>query len=84
MADTQTVQVQSTFLSKINWTQAVAAAAMLFTLFGHTVPPETQAAVLGVITGLTTVITWVLRTFFTNTVTPSAAAGLTPTGLAKK
>ena len=65
------VDVRSAWLSKINWTQAVSFAAMLLTLFGITLPPEVQAQILAGIVAANGVVTWVLRTFFTHTVTPA-------------
>lgn len=72
-----TIGIQSAFLSKINITQGIAAAAMLLTMFGLEVPAEVQAQIVAVIVGITTVATWVLRTWFTKTVTPSVATQLT-------
>lgn len=66
------VEYKSAFLSKINWAQLVAMLAMLFTYFGIDLDAGTQAAVLAGITGISTLITWVMRTFFTTTVTPSS------------
>ena len=43
---TMLVSVQSAWLSKINWAQAIAFLSMLFTMFGHTIPPDVQAAVV--------------------------------------
>ena len=72
----QTVEVKSAWLSKINWTQAVAALAALFTLFGHSIPDDVQADVLTAITCIAAVVTWVQRTFLTTTITPSSAIKL--------
>lgn len=68
--------IQSALLSKINITQGIAAVAMLLTMFGLEVPAEVQAQVVSVIVGVTTVATWVLRTWFTKTVTPAVATQL--------
>jgi hypothetical protein len=56
-------------LSKINWTQVVSFGAMALTVFGLDLPPETQVAIVAVITGLTNVITIVWRTWFTGSST---------------
>ena len=66
--------VQSAWLSKINWTQAIAFAAMMLTMFGIDLPADVQAQILAAITAVSTVVTWAFRTFFTSTVTPAVAA----------
>lgn len=68
-----TVPVKSAFLSKINWTQAIAFAAMMFSIFGVDLDAKTQADMLAGVIAAQSIITWVLRTFFTTSVTPSAA-----------
>ncbi len=74
MADKETinVEVKSAWLSKINWTQGIALAATVLSVFGLDLDPHTQVAVVSTITGIATVVTWFLRTFRTKTVTPSA------------
>ena len=74
--DKQLVAVKSAWLSKINWAQAVSFAAMLATMFGFSIPPEVQAQILAVIVAGTSIMTWLLRTFFNKTVTPAVAAKL--------
>lgn len=66
------VTTKSAWLSKINWTQAIAVVAMLGTFFGFDLDAQTQASVLAGIVGAQAAITWVFKTFFTNTVTPSS------------
>ena len=61
--------VKSSWASKINWTQAVAFAAMLFTMFGIDVPAEVQAQMVAWIVGTQGVLTWVFRTWFTTAIT---------------
>ena len=51
--------------SKINWTQLVALAAMVLTVFGVDIPDEQKVAIVATIQGAQSVLTWVLRTFFT-------------------
>lgn len=72
MADRTVVSVKSAWLSKINWTQFVAAAAMLLTLFGIELDATTQAQILAGIIGMQATLTWLWKTFFTSTVTPSS------------
>lgn len=73
MPSTTVVAVKSAFLSKINWTQALAVIAAGLSFFGFDLDAQTQASVLAGIVGVQAAVTWLLRTFFTNTVTPSAA-----------
>jgi hypothetical protein len=71
------VEVQSAWWSKINWTQAVGFVCSAISLFfGHQydVPLDLQAQIVLVIQGITAVVTWVLKTFFSSTVTPNSAA----------
>jgi hypothetical protein len=44
---------------------------------GVDLPPETQAQIVVAIQALVSIATWVARTWFTTTVTPSAAKKLT-------
>lgn len=66
------VPVKSAWLSKINWTQGIGMAASLGVLFGIHVPPETQAAAITGIQAVSAVATWVIKTWFTKTVTPGS------------
>lgn len=72
--DTVRVPVTSAWASKINWTQGVTGAAVILAYFGINLDPATQAAILAVIAGANVVGTWVLRTWFTTSVTPAAIA----------
>lgn len=71
------VEVQSSWASKINWTQAVSGTAMLLTFvsggkIGMTI--DQQAAVVTAIGVATNVVTWIFKTWFTKTITPASAA----------
>lgn len=66
------VKVKSAWLSKINWTQAVAAAASVGVIFGIDLDPKTQVALVGVIQGAQSVATWAFRTFFNRSVSPAS------------
>jgi uncharacterized protein (DUF697 family) len=57
--------INSAALSKINWTQIVSMGAMLATVFGFDITPETQVQILAGITAIGTVATFIFRTFFT-------------------
>lgn len=63
------MDMKSAWASKINWTQAVGLIAMILTVFGIEIPNEVKVNVVAVITGATTVVTWVLRTWFTTKLT---------------
>lgn len=84
MADTSTpstvaVATQSAWASKINWTQALAMLAMVLAYFGISLPPDVQSAILAGIVGVSTVATWIMRTWFTKTVTPASVANASTT-----
>lgn len=66
------VPVKSAWLSKINWTQAISMLAMVGTVFGLNLEPQTQADIVVAIGLAQGALTWVFKTFFTNTVTPSS------------
>ena len=59
-------EINSPKFSKINWTQLVSFLAMLLTIFGVDLPPETQVQIVAAILAITNVSTWVWRTFFTS------------------
>lgn len=74
---TAVVDVKSAWLSKINWTQAVAGATSVLTaVTGGQVglTPEQQVSVVTGITLLQGLATWVIKTWFTPTVTASSVA----------
>jgi hypothetical protein len=74
------VQTKSAWLSKINWTQAVAiGASVLVIATGGKVdiPLEQQLQIVAGIQAVQGLTTWVFKTWFTPTVTP---ASLSPTG----
>lgn len=71
-----TVEIKTAWLSKINWTQAVAGSAMILAWLtgGHVgMTPDQQAAVITTIGVIGNIVTWVVKTWFTPTVTPSSA-----------
>lgn len=57
--------MNSPMLSKINWTQIVAFAAMIAAMFGMDLTPETQAAVVSAVVAIQGVLTIIFRTWFT-------------------
>jgi hypothetical protein len=78
MADPQVVvPVKSAWLSKINWTQAVASIAMVLALVtGNSISltADQQGAVVVVIGVIGNIATFIFKTWFTKSVTPSSAA----------
>jgi hypothetical protein len=71
--DPISVVVKSAWASKINWTQGVGLLASLLAMRGVDLPPETQAQIVVGVQALVSVATWVARTWFTTSVTPSVA-----------
>lgn len=72
------VDVQSAWASKINWTQAVgiAASALVFLTGGKVnIPVEVQVEIVTGIQMVQGVATWIMKTWFTKTITPASAAG---------
>lgn len=70
-----TVPVESATKSKINWLQVVSTGSMLASfLFGPKFGLTTeQAGAIAVTLGtIADVVTWVLRTWFTKSITPSS------------
>lgn len=59
------MNVNPAHLSKINWTQVVAAAASVTVVFGLDIPLETQVAIVTGIQLATNFATLVFRTFMT-------------------
>jgi hypothetical protein len=79
--NTVTVPVTSSWASKINWTQAVSALAMLLAWYSGgkiSMTADQQVALVTSIGVITNIVTWVLRTWFTKTVTPSSIPAATP------
>lgn len=72
------VDVQSAWASKINWTQAIGIAASVLAVVSgnrYSLPPETQLQIVAAIQAVQAVATWIMRTWFSKTVTPASAAG---------
>lgn len=72
LKDVAVVDVKSAWLSKINIGQGVGVLAMLFTLFGIDLDAETKASIEAGIVGAMAVYTWIMKTWFTPTVTPAS------------
>lgn len=72
--ETVEVAIKSGWLSKINWTQAIALLASVLVVFGIDLDVHTQLALVAGIQGAQSVVTWLLKQFAKPTVTPSQAA----------
>jgi hypothetical protein len=73
--ETATVPVVSAWSSKINWTQAVAAFAMILTLVSGGkvgMDADQQAAAVVTIGVGCNIATWIMKTFFTARVHPTS------------
>lgn len=71
----RSVPVKSAWESKINWAQAVGVAATAIALFTGNrfeIPAEQQVVIVGVIQGIQAVATWVIKTWFTPTVSSAS------------
>ncbi len=66
------VPVKSAVTSKINVTQVIGVAAMLASYFGLPLTPEQLAGVVTTIGVAQSIVTWVLRTWFTKSVVASS------------
>lgn len=74
---TAVVDVKSAWASKVNWTQAVGVTATALALFSgnkYQIPPETQVAIIAGIQGIQAAVTWVVKTWFTPTVSAASVA----------
>jgi len=71
------VETKSAWTSKINWTQAIGllASSLVFITGGKiNLSFEEQAMLVTAIQAVQSVVTWVLKTWFTPTITPASAA----------
>lgn len=77
MAASVLVPTKSAWLSKINWTQGVSSVAMLLTLVSGgtlSLTADQQTAIIVTIGVVGDIATWVIKTWFTPTVTPASVA----------
>ncbi len=72
--DIAIVQVKSAWTSKINWVQAAGLVASAAAYFGLQLTADQVLGVIAAIQTVTAVVTWVVKTWFSNSVT-SASAG---------
>lgn len=74
--DNVLANVKSAWLSKLNWTVAAGILFNLLTFFGIDVPPDVKEALLVVGNGAVLVVAWIIRTWFTTTITAASAKKL--------
>ena len=68
--------VKSAWLSKLNWTFAAGVLFNLLAFLGIAVPADVKDAVLVVGNGLILIVAWIIRTWFTTSVTTASAKKL--------
>lgn len=74
MAEVAEVDVKSAWYSKINWTQMVGPAVSVAAFFGLNLSADDMAKVIIGVQAVQSIVTVIMKTFFTTTVTPSSAA----------
>lgn len=75
LANSVMVPTKSAWLSKINWTQGVSSLAMVLTLVSGgklNLTADQQTAIIVTIGVVGDIATWVIKTWFTPTVTPAS------------
>ena len=82
------VDIKSAWLSKINWTQVVSGSAMILAWYtgGHlSLTPDQQSALVVTIGVIGNISTWVVKTWFTPTVSAASlpAPAVVPNVLVK-
>ncbi len=73
------VEVQSPWISKINWTQIVQGAAAIAVIVSGgkvNLTTEQQLQIVGGIVVLGNLATIVMKTYFTSTITPQSKVGV--------
>lgn len=71
--DNALVAVKSAWVSKLNWTQAIALLAMVLAVFGIDVPDNVKLELVALIQAVQSIASWIIKTWFTPTITPSSA-----------
>lgn len=77
MSELVRVETKSAWLSRINWTQAVGLAASTLVLATGgkiDIPIEVQGSIVIGIQAVQGIVTWILKTWYTPTITPAAAS----------
>lgn len=71
-------EVKSAWASKVNWTLAITFILNAAAFFGIGIPADVKDAVMVIVTALGTIIAWVIRTWFTTSISAPSAAKLPP------
>lgn len=74
--DSILANVKSAWLSKLNWTMAAGLLFNLFSFFGLQVPSDVKEAIFVVGNGVVLIVAWIIRTWFTTSITPASAKKL--------
>lgn len=73
------VPVKSAWWSKINWTQVAGPLAGLLALLGiKNVTPEQISGIILAIQTMQSIVTIIIKTFYTGTITPSSVDRIPP------
>ena len=67
------VPVKSGWISKINWVQFAGPACSLLAAFGLDLKPDALVGLVVAVQTVQSIVTWIMRTWFTHAVTRSAA-----------
>ena len=70
--DITQAEVQSAWLSKINWGEVIKVGAAFLAVKGVNIPADIQNDILLTIISVGGIYTWVMRTWFTKTITPAS------------
>lgn len=66
------VSTKSAWLSKTNWAAALTGLGAIVTEFTPLLPPQYQGKAIAAVALLGAIATWIIKTFYTDTVTPSS------------
>lgn len=68
------METKSAWASRINWTAAISALLTLLAAFGLPISEEMKVQIMALVGTLSPIAVILLKTFFTTTITPAAAA----------
>lgn len=66
--------VKSAWASKVNWTLAVTFVLNALAFFGVAIPSDVKDAIMMTVTSLGLIIAWVIKTWFTTSISAPSAA----------
>lgn len=76
--NTVIAEVKSAWVSKVNWTLAITFLLNALAFFGIAIPADVKDAVMMIVTSLGIVIAWVIKTWFTTSISAASAAKISP------